>query len=240
MLSSASTWLFNATLKTSRVLYPQIRIEGRFISDGRPPPPASTAAADLLVIKTHGVSGAAASWLADRAQVIIITIRDPRDAVTSLIEHNRFDFGTALGLTGASIRACVQFAADPRSALLHYRDGFSDDPATIGRIAALLGGRISPAAAKEIFVALSRPAIETFIGQLDTLPTAYFNPYGNDLFDQETHWHQHHAGRSGRSGRWRERLIPSQLMMLESWVRAPPEWFDDPPIFGYRLVATQR
>ena len=93
---------------------------------------------------------------------------------------------------------------------------------------------------ERIFGELRRPAIEAFIQEIESLPTAMEWREMNDVFDGVTHWHKHHAGRSGRPGRWREHLVPAQISMLESCLTAPRDWYDDDPSFSYRLTLAGR
>src|SRR3974390_2028073 len=95
MFSSASTWMYNAALKVANALHPNGKVETKFIPD-RGHLPVFSEDADALIVKTHGVSGQARPWLARGADAIIVTIRDPRDAVTPLMEHYSLIFGDAL------------------------------------------------------------------------------------------------------------------------------------------------
>jgi hypothetical protein len=110
--------------------------------------------------------------LSARATAILITIRDPRDAVASLMAHNRAPFDLALRATAATTRICGRFATDPRALLLRFEDRFFDDPQTIPRIAATLPGLLSDADRDRIFAETRRGAIDSFIAGLATLPTA--------------------------------------------------------------------
>ena len=121
MQSSASTWIYNAALKVAGALYPHGKVETEFIPDGgRPPEPSADT--DAFIVKTHGVRGRASAWLATHADAIIITLRDPRDAVSSLMEHNGLKFGDALEFVRSSILTCKEFATDRRAILCQYRD----------------------------------------------------------------------------------------------------------------------
>lgn len=98
MLASASTWLYNATLEVACSLQPPRKIAASFATEAADI--ASLAGdADALILKTHGLERSFRPSVADRATAIIITIRDPLDAIASLIEHNGFTFGHALELT---------------------------------------------------------------------------------------------------------------------------------------------
>lgn len=227
MYASGSTWLFNAATSVGRAVAPASSVVGRYVdsADGlaflndRP---------GLAIVKTHDVDEAAGGILDRLADSILISIRDPRDCVTSLMLYQRHDIGHALDTTERSARACMAFAADPRATLLRYESGFIDDPATLDHIATSLGGTLNAAERARIFGDTRRPAIEAHIAKLATLPTSVLDPRSRDIVDTATQWHSHHANRSGEIGRWRHLLTPADIAIIEQrlgdWMAA----------FGYR------
>ena len=94
-----------------------------------------------------------------------------------------------------------------------------------------MGGTISRARRDEVFRSTRRPAIEAFIAGLERQPTTIVDRDG-DVYDLASHWHRHHAGRSGEIGRWRRMLYPAQVDGLETALR---DWMQ---CFGYRLAYT--
>jgi hypothetical protein len=230
MLSSASTWLYNATLKAATALHPTERVVGDFI-ENRDDIAKAVTDADILVVKTHAIQESALAWLAHNATTIMISIRDPRDAVASLMEYNGSPFGAALDFVVASLATCAAFRHDPRATLFRYEDRFTDQPETIQHIAMLLGGALPAGTHGRIVSELRREAIEDFISRLPLLPTAICDPKSGDLYDQRTHWHRHHAGRTGAIGRWQQRLVPGQVMIAESTLQT---WMEQ---FGYATTS---
>ena len=108
-----------------------------------------------------------------------------------------------------------ELANDPRSLLFLYESGFPDDAATIDRIADWMGGSLTPEAQERLFKESRRGAIEAVISQLGALPKAQRDARSGDIFDPETQWHAHHAGRSGEIGRWRRALSAEQVQAVE-------------------------
>jgi hypothetical protein len=45
---------------------------------------------------------------------------------------------------------------------------------------------------------------------MDRLPGILQDRVSGDRLDPQTHWHTHHAGRTGEIGRWRRELSPAQ------------------------------
>lgn len=210
MYASGSTWLFNAARAVAATLYPAQRIAGHF-ADATTSPRLPRA---LNVVKTHDLPPAAARRLAERADVILISLRDPRDAVTSMMQHMALPFPTALERAAASIPLAAGFTRDARSSLFIYESRFTETPETFDSLATALGGTLTEPQRAELFAATRRSKIEEKISRLAELPTAWRNPDG-DLLDRDTQWHHHHAGRSGESGRWRHTLTPPEVALTE-------------------------
>lgn len=214
MVASGSTWLFNATRAVAAVLYPGARVTGCFAGhfrDLRKLPGLDA----LNVVKTHGLPATAAAFMGAQANVILISLRDPRDAVTSMLQHMGEDFPTALTRMEKSARMAAAFARDPRALVLGYENGFTEGETVFDDLAAALGGRLTTAQRGALFAATRRERIEEKIFRLEELPTARYAPGTDDLLDHDTQWHRHHAGRSGESGRWRHLLPPHQAMAIE-------------------------
>jgi hypothetical protein len=229
MYGSASTWTFNLVRELAATLIPDRPVVTRFVSDSIEDIDAVTG---TLVVKTHAAP--AVAELDRRASTIIITIRDPRDAITSLMAHNKAPFDHALHVTNSTANMCARFAGDKRAVLLRYEDRFFDDPATLDRIAATFGVALPAADKARIFAGMRRDAIEKFIAGMDNLPTAssHFDEITNqqDMFDEVTAWHKHHAGRSGEVGRWRRELSQYQIITIERALRRWMLGFGYPPV----------
>ena len=185
------------------------------------PPEAPLAAlrsldtARFAVVKSHEIDVQAGAWLDARARCILITLRDPRDAVLSLIRYQRLDFPTALDIAERSAMACITRADDRRALILRYEDGFTEDPTTVERAAKAMGYELCAADYKRILADNRREAVETYIAQLARSGRVLRQVGGDDFFDPITHWHKHHAGRTGRIGGWREGLASGQSKMIE-------------------------
>ena len=229
MFASGSTWLYNVALAVAVDIEPRREVAGRFVFDT-----ADTVGLDAPgvrhIVKAHQATPGVRPF-ADAADAILVTLRDPRDAVVSLMQHQGFSFQRALLNVCYAAEACWLLGANPAAVTLHYELGFIDDPATIDGVARLMGGSISRARRDEIFRSTRRPAIEAFIARLEQQPTTIIDPEG-DVYDLASHWHRHHAGRQGEIGRWRRLLYPAQVDGIETALR---DWMEG---FGYRLAYT--
>jgi hypothetical protein len=209
MYASASTWLYNVVRQLAAAAHPAQKVQTHFAS-GRLNE-AAFGHAGFHIIKTHEISDdTAVQALIQRADKILITIRDPRDAVTSLMLYHGHSFERALPLVAEAMRLCAHMVADDRAMQLHYESGFFGDGGTLVRIAAHLGLTVPDADRQSIFAALQRGQVENFIAGLPRLPGVLQDRKSGDLLDPQTHWHTHHAGRSGELGRWRRMLTDAQ------------------------------
>ena len=226
MFASGSTWLYNVALAVANQLEPKRRVQGRFVFDMRDAG-GLDAPGIQHVVKAHQARHGIAE-IASRAEAILVTLRDPRDAVVSLMQYQNFSFYRALLNVGYAAEACVRLAASPRAVTLHYETGFVDDPATIDGVAGHLGGVLPRSCRDEIFGMTRRPAVEAFISELERRPTTITDRDG-DVYDLASQWHRHHAGRTGECGRWRRMLYPAQVQGVQTTLR---DWME---CFGYRL-----
>ena len=222
MYGSASTWLFNVVrmlveAETSR----PARVQ--FVSS--PNEFQGFSAGEVDLIKTHEIEGDATILaLAKGAARLFITVRDPRDAVTSLIQARSHSFERALHFVEQSARLCRSMAGDKRVRLFRYESGFFDDPATVGQIAAHLGLAVSAELAQAIFAANSRAEVEKHIAQMPQRQGVLRDAVSGDLLDPYTQWHTHHAGRKGGIKRWPGALTRAQIAEIEA--RVPVFWAD--------------
>jgi hypothetical protein len=213
MYASASTWVYNVALKVADH------------SDG--PPPLGryvTGAGELAglpldrlpVLKTHDVDPAGTALLDAKARAILLSVRDPRDAVASLMLYMRHPFAQALQRIEVSARYLARWRTDPRTLLLRYEDGFAERAETVASVAARMDRSLPAQAVAAIQAQMSRAAIEAFVGTIASLPTALRDPATGNVVDTITQWHSHHAGRTGEVGRWRRLLKPAQAAAIET------------------------
>ncbi len=223
MCSSGSTWLFNVMLKLAESLAPELPREGRFVADvvdagGLRP------VRRLLVVKSHETDAPAEALLAEAADFIAVSIRNPLDVVASMMQYQQRVFEDALNLTVQTAELCARMATDQRALLLRYEAGFIDDPVTLDRLAVRLGRVLPVGERSRIFAETRRREIEKYIAGMARKPGILINRVNGDLLDPSTHWHSHHANRTGEVGRWRRILTPEQVgevqTRLGGWMEA--------------------
>jgi hypothetical protein len=218
MYASASTWLFNA-VRSSALQSAAVQTHfgsGEMDFGGYDPD-------QINLVKSHEISDEAKLIaLAGAAEKIFITLRDPRDAVASVMEYHGHGFDRALHLVEQSARLCAGFAHDRRASLFRYEDRFFDELATVQTIAAALGQPARHAVAQEIFDRLGRQEINEYIAGLPQRTGMLQDRASGDFLDPQTHWHSHHAGRTGKIGRWQEKLSAAQVNEIEARLPGKP------------------
>jgi len=206
--SSGSTWLYNAVIQ---ILENATGRRGRgvvaFYADKIDSVPRSAGHAAYIVIKTHIPSAGLqflASFLGAR---VLVTVREPRDAIASLLQRFDHSFEGSLNEVSAGAARMVKLAGRGPM-ILRYEDRFYQKPRTINDVAAFLGVRLTGQAANRIFRSLTRDAVERKIGLLRRKGVFGKHPDA-DRFDPHTHWHPGHIG-NGRIGKFRGVLSPAQ------------------------------
>jgi hypothetical protein len=222
MQASASTWVYNLALDLARLFMPHQPVKGIFV-----PYRGHLQQLDdtVPVVKSHGVDAPTEASLSRRAHAIIISIRDPRDCVASLVKYHNSAFWEALQDVEYAAATCAHLANDRRAIFLRYETQFTEKPETIDQIAAVFGQPLSPAQRNLAFQNSRREAIEKLISKLEQCPSA--QRAGNDIYDAERHWHKVHANRTGAIGKWRDTLTPRDVARIE--LRLAP-WMRE---FGY-------
>jgi tetratricopeptide (TPR) repeat protein len=235
MYGSASTWAYNVTRQIAASIYPTWPLQEHFVATV-----ADTMRLDqpgrTHILKSHEMSDEdLVAELSARADVIIITIRDPRDAVTSSMLYHphghdlakpseaQKTFERFLSRVEKSARFCARFAGEQRSLLLRYEAGFPDDVTTLDRIAACLQRPLDAIDRTRIFASHRRAAVEALIAELPVRRTTMKDISSDDLMDPMTQWHTHHAGRTGEIGRWQHMLTEAQASEVE---RRLGDWMD--------------
>ena len=160
-----------------------------------------------VIIKTHGFPAIAEVLQQHRAKVIV-SVRDPRDAVLSLIER----FGTVpdVALRGIARDCAAALAcADAGFLTLRYENGFFKQPAAIRLIAKTLDLETDEATVDRIFTEYGTEAVRVFANGLKDLPADRLDGTGSFRFDRLTQITNTHIG-DGRVGKWRDRFDKAQ------------------------------
>jgi hypothetical protein len=226
VFSSGSTWLFNTVRKCAAEARPDRPVVTKFVYELLSVP-EETSDDRITIVKSHYTEAEAEQALRLRAAAIWISVRDPRDCVASMIRYGGYTFADAVDAVEASALSCARVASDAGATVFRYEDGFIEDIATLDRIADGFRAALSPAARQRIHEEMQRSAIERFIDAFATMPTVLGDVGAGTAYDDETHWHTHHANRSGEIGRWHHELSGDGIVEIETRLAA---WMQR---FGY-------
>ena len=208
LYGSASTWVFNVVREILNAAYGPSRVCAYYadaialiFQDGAIP-------GRFVVVKMH-VGDASLPGFVHLAQpLVLLSVRDPRDAVVSLMERFGQDFDKAASRVVQSAQRIYPFAAAGHP-FLRYEDNFFARPETLGAIAARLGVTLPAATGNAIFTRYETASVRDFAADVGKLPAERLDGGADDLFDRVTHIHRHHIG-DGLCGKWRERLSAAQ------------------------------
>jgi glycosyltransferase involved in cell wall biosynthesis len=222
---SGSTWMFNLVRDICRMENKQF-ISCHRESEARLPRDPTR----LILVKSHNPMRDMQIFSTRSDVAAIITIRDPRDSVASMMQqllgNSSLAFDEAVKVVSHSARSLVDQFQTKKLPVYRYEDGFIKDGATFTQIAALLGTSPSDERRQIILDALTPQAIRTTITNLEAAGIIR----GTDVWDVETHWHANHIG-DGQVGKFKRILSPAQQLQVVSETRVFCE------CFGYDTLA---
>jgi glycosyltransferase involved in cell wall biosynthesis len=209
---SGSTWMFNLVREVCRT-------QGiEFVSlhrDWDENLPWNLLGTKLIVVKTHSPSASFQSLIANCSEPAVITVREPRDAVVSSMQRlpntHAKSFDEALKAIAHSAQTLTATARSRKISVFRYEDSFVGNLETLNQIATLLDTSLLIEDQRAILSGLSLEAVRTKIKALEAAGTIR----GEEIWDQETHWHAKHVG-DGKVGKFETVLsLAQQREVLE-------------------------
>ena len=209
---SASTCLFNVVRELVIAAVGEANVLALYAEDVSSLPMPEPLERRHLVLKSHRGSPGWA-WLVHLSQApVLVSIRDPRDAVLSMMQR----FGLTLQDAARSVGADCQRAAlcaQAGHSVFRYEDRFFEDEALPVRVATKLGLAVPEAVCREIGARYSMAGVQSFTAGFAGLPPGRLVHDGALHFDPVTQIHRTHIG-DGRSGKWREHFQPEEQAAL--------------------------
>ncbi|MGC1301184.1 MAG: hypothetical protein WA840_02315 [Caulobacteraceae bacterium] len=224
---SASTWLFNVAREQLSAAYGVDAVHAfstERTAEGLGDP---RCIGRHVVWKLH-IGDPAWDGLSHLARpIVLVSLRDPRDALLSFMRRFEPSFERAVEVLQRDCRR-ARSAVESGGLALRYEDGFMADRTAPDRIAQRLGLDLPAEVLDAIFARYATEAVRDFAGRLATLPPGRLagDPAG-DLYDTVTHIHAGHVGEA-RAGAWRERLSPDQSRYAEAVFAPFLQRFDYP------------
>jgi len=207
--SSGSTWLYNVAISVLKEAFKGAKIGAFYADNFRMFPPGSWQSR-MLVLKSHEPSEAVLFLNRFTRGEMLVSVREPRDSVASLMQRFGHSFESALrDVTVESERLVALKRSSRKTLTLRYEDGFTDDEKTVARVARHLGVTIGAAAARRIFRAHGKEAVKQTIKKL------HGRKRDPDAFDLTTQWHPGHVG-DGRIGKYKTVLTAAQQKQIQA------------------------
>lgn len=212
---SASTWVFNVLRELLIARHGEGAVASLFADGVTQLFEAPGLAGRHVVWKTHhgGPEFEALAWLT--GATVILSVRDPRDAVVSLVQRFGVSDEAAMRMLAEDCRRAAQCAATG-CALLRYEDGFFNDRATVAGLARLVDAQPSPETLERIFAAYRTEQVRAFAAALDRLPAERRGGGERLPHDKLTQIHRRHIG-DGAVGKWRRLLEPARQRELTAF-----------------------
>jgi glycosyltransferase involved in cell wall biosynthesis len=205
--SSGSTWMFNLVREISRA---EDRPFKSLYADKEADLPWEMLGTGLMVVKSHQPTEEFRKFIAKSGGTFVLTVRDPRDSVVSLMRRFDYDFPTALDFVTLSAHRLTRLAAELKPPVFRYEDGFVDRIETFDKIAALLGACLPAEQRERILAALTPERVKATIGDLVTAGRLHADAHE---WDPELAWHPRHVG-DGKIGKFSEALTAEQQQMV--------------------------
>jgi hypothetical protein len=227
LLSSGSTWVFNVV---AGLLGADGRAVMPFFAGELQDFPEGAENADFVLIKCHAPGPGLRVYRRMTKAATIVSVRDPRDAVASLIQRFGMPFEAACRRVAASAEAAVALLGTGDPLMLRYEDGFCDQADTVGRIAAYLGLSPPNEILRAIYNDLRRDSVAEKIAALGEAGR-FGQGAAWDVFDPVTHWHPGHVG-DAATGKFSRVLSPDEQ------AEALAATADFCVVFGYETEVT--
>ena len=224
---SASTWIYNAT----RLLLKSRGKVAGISSNGIPADLRSYARTNAcLLVKAHEPDDALVGLAQMLDAPIIVSVRDPRDALVSFEISLGVSRADALGQLKGSAAALLKLDDYPQKLLLKYEET-SDRVACLTEIANHIGVQPSAELLHEIAEELDLETVKKDIARLEA-EGVLDSARPAEVWTEDSLWHPNHCG-DGASGKLREKLSPFDAAIVGNQLRAFFDRFgyaaDDPP-----------
>ncbi len=210
---SASPWVFNVVRDLLITAHGEGQVRALYAESEHDVMAEKGDHQGYLVWKLHYGDSGFDEFVSRAAPMIIVSIRDPRDAVVSMMQRFGMSFESAAAAIARDCNRALRSIAAGHP-YLRYEDGFFRNPDMIGSIAQWLGVPTDPSGFRQIFERYESEAVRRFAENIANLPPERIagDPAG-DLSDTLTLIHRHHVG-DMRSGKWRDALSPDQHHIL--------------------------
>ena len=214
---SASTWVFNVVRELQMIQFGPKRVHSFFnrsvekIWDFLIQHPHADVA---LVWKLHEANRFWSQFLIENKIGLLLSVRDPRDAMLSLMERFGESYDGALHRVSDSMQSITN-AVNYEHMWLRYEDRFFDRTETVAAIAEYLGVVMPEGEQERIFSTYQTIAIRSFAEHIENLLPSRLKGDEATRYDETTQIHRTHIG-DQKIGKWRDRFSMDERHRLTS------------------------
>lgn len=225
---SGSTWVYNAVLLLCKS---SLRATGLY-SDNVPNNFNQLIEnIDVLVIKSHQPNHELLDLVRFAGGRVIVTVRDPRDCVASLIEAFDFAKSEAINFVTGSARCIDTVISKQRPLIIKYEDAL-DRTSIVRTLAAKIGREVDAKTVAAISDTLAADKLRSDIAKFEADGTIDAEIPAQS-WTEETHWHPRHIG-DGRIGKYKELISDLDALLIERHNKFLMQFF------GYSLGLTPK
>jgi hypothetical protein len=192
LYGSGSTWLFNAVAEILRRKCTVDSIDS-FYADDLTEEATTKVNAKIIVVKSHSPNATMVQFIEQSESKVLLSTRDPRDCVASIMQRFWMPFEQSLKLVKESGTALLRLHERCKPLVLRYEDGFTEEIDGLRSIADHVLGAVDEDTVAAVAHQLRPEAVKAKIDELITqgvfdgaAPSAQFEP--------KTHWHPRHVG----------------------------------------------
>ncbi len=199
---SASTWVFNVLRELSIVCYGPERVHAIFSDSVQVVLEDPLTRGRHIVWKLHQADESWPAFAALSRARVVLTIRDPRDAIASIMQRFGVGITTACADVVGTLKRVAECTAEGHLGL-RYEDSFFNKPETVRALAQYCDCPVSPAEEARIFALYTTERVRQLGLAVDSLPPSRVRTIGNwTRYDGVTQIHRNHIG-DQRVGKWR-------------------------------------
>lgn len=205
---SASTWIFNIVRELMARSLGTAPLLTFYADELALFPPEATAGGRPFLFKSHHGGAGLDAWIAERRVPVLLSLRDPRDAVLSMALRFRAPVSQAVQWLS---RDCDRFTALAARGypIFRYEDRFFDHPETVETVARHLGLPCDSETRTQLFARYQTEAVRAFAKNLNALPSERLTQVGVHQMDRVTQILEPHIG-DARSNKWQTLAPPLQ------------------------------
>lgn len=229
---SGSTWTYNVCRRFLALSHSPDELLCQFSDDFVSPFIDLHDNVRACVVKTHNPQLNLRPLLAFTGAPLLISVRDPRDAVVSLMQCFKLPFHEAAGVIALSAQNIIEISARYPHILLKYESGFTENLSDVRRIRTAIGCPANAAQTQTIHRKLCAASVRSHIAALEQDGVFAAGP-AMSVWRPDSHWHPGHIV-DGRIGKFRELLSQAQIRRLEQHFATYMGRFGYDDCFGWR------